>query len=137
MNRVLVLIVAFAATTAHAFGLYTQSCLSGASAEAEQYSTTVSATTAGAAFDLSYATSATFQVTWASLTGTLDAEVTIEASNDGTNWVERPGASLVLASASGTDIIALNGTAMERYYRIHYDQNNVSGGTVTVKGVGK
>lgn len=135
--KLLVLVLALSASTAQAFGLFTQTCLDAASAASEQYSTTVSATTAGREFDLSYATSATFQVTWTSLTGTLDGEVTIEASNDGSNWVARPGASLVLSSASGTDIIALNGTAMERYYRVHYDQNNVSGGTVTVKGVGK
>jgi hypothetical protein len=72
------------------------------------------------------------QIVWASLTGTLDATIKMEVSNDGTNWVEKSSASFTLTTASGTDMLSLNGVVTEHYYRIKYTHGNVSGGTVSV-----
>lgn len=73
---------------------------------------------------------ASFHLIWASLTGSVDGTVKIQVSNDGTNWVDKSGASINLSGASGNDLISLT-TVTENFYKVVYTHNSISGGTMT------
>lgn len=68
-------------------------------------------------------------VKWASLTGTLDAEFFLEASNDGTAWgaITTP---VVVSGASASDAIQST-ECFFNYVRLAVTQNNVTGGNIS------
>lgn len=86
--------------------------------------------------DTGTASSASFQCTWASLTGTLDGQFLVQVSNNaGANWTSKSGATITVAGATGDEMISLNGVITEDKYRIKWVHNNVSGGTVNCYAV--
>lgn len=73
---------------------------------------------------------ASFHVVWASLTGSVDGVVKIQVSNDGTNWVDKSGATFTMSGANGSDLISLT-SITEQFYKVVYTHNSISGGTLT------
>jgi len=84
------------------------------------------------------ATWGSFQVNWASLTGTLDAVVQVEVSDDQVTWIPKTDATFTISTATGQNSISLNGSLTSAYVRVTYTATGVNGGTVsmyaTVKG---
>lgn len=71
-----------------------------------------------------------FQCVWASLTGSVDATVKLQASNDaGVDWTDKLSAVLALAGASSSGEVSLV-NATEQLYRLVYTANSVNGGTL-------
>lgn len=81
------------------------------------------------AIDLMKYNFAAFQLVWASLTGSVDATFKVQVSNDNTNWADR-GSATTLSGASGNAVIVV-GDLAERYARVVFTKNSVSGGTLT------
>ena len=103
---------------------------------------TTDAATLRADMDLSVSTVASFQLAWTGLTGTLNATATIEVSDDPTpsptgNWQAKSGATYTITTASGSTDIALNLVLAEQWYRINYQANGVTGGTIDARVFGK
>jgi hypothetical protein len=70
--------------------------------------------------------------TWAGLTGTLDAEVVVEVSNDeGATWVQKGNATFDVTTADGSNSISLNNVVTEAKYQVRWVSNGVTDGTVT------
>lgn len=89
----------------------------------------------GKAVDVGLCTTGSFQVTWAGLTGTIDATAQLFCSDNGTNWDEKSDANgdpvlITLAGAADTEVISLNGVLSETFYKVVYTPNGVTGGTV-------
>lgn len=99
------------------------------SASADHTSTDVAAY--GKPFDFRTFTNAAVQLNWAALTGTIDASVKLQVSNDNSSWVDKSGAVLNLSGADGSGMINLVGSVTEAYYRLVYTHGSVSGGTLT------
>lgn len=93
----------------------------------------------GIAFDVSQANYGSVHCVWAGLAGTLDGQFVVEVCNEPTKtkWVAKAGATLTPSTADGSDVIALNGVISEQYYRVRWDANNVSDGTVSAYFVAK
>ena len=77
---------------------------------------------------------ASFQVSWASLTGSVDAVVKVQvasvpvpASGD---WVDKAGATFTMSGADGTNLINVQ-VLGEKWARVVYTHTSVSGGTIT------
>ena len=68
-------------------------------------------------------------VTWAGLTGTLDAEFFLEVSNDGTNWGALTS-PVAVGTASGSDPIK-SAECFFTYVRLNVVKNGVTGGTIS------
>lgn len=99
---------------------------------------TASADYTGAAINAGTALNASFQCSWASLTGSLDGTFQVEVSNNsGTNWTTKSAAAITVSGATGADMISLNGVVTEESYHIKWTHNNVSGGTVNCYAVFK
>jgi hypothetical protein len=64
-----------------------------------------------------------------------DSEITMQVSNDRTNW-ENVAVATVLNAASGNGIISA-GDIRERYFRINYSKESVTAGTLALHIVGK
>jgi len=65
---------------------------------------------------------------WSNLTGTLDAEYTLEVSNDGVKWgIFTPAVSIT--TASDVDPFT-SADCFFNYVRLRVTKNNVTGGTV-------
>lgn len=78
---------------------------------------------------------ASFWASWASLTGTLDGALKVQvASTAGPpaagEWVDKTGATFVVSGATGANAISVTNLT-ERWARLVYTANNVTGGTVT------
>lgn len=69
---------------------------------------------------------------WASLTGTLDGTVKIQASVDGTDYHDIASSVVTLDSANGSEGLNVD-NAHYKIFRLIYTKNNISGGTVTAK----
>lgn len=86
------------------------------------------------------ATYASFQFSWAGLTGTLDAVVQIQVSDsNGIFWDDKTGAVYMIATADGSQSISLNNVVTSDKIRLAYIATGVTGGTfsayATVKGL--
>ena len=68
-------------------------------------------------------------VTWSSLTGTLDAEYSLEVSNDGTLWSSLT-TPVSVSGASDSDAV-ISQEAFFTYVRLKVTQNNVTGGNIS------
>ena len=92
----------------------------------------------GRACDLSLYNFASVQLIWSGLTGTLDGVLSIEVSDDGTNWdtktIQVAGvtvdAKITVSGAAGNDSISID-LLTERYYRARWTKTGVTGGLVT------
>lgn len=75
-----------------------------------------------------------FQVSWASLTGSVDAIVKIQVSNvpapGSSDWVDKTGATFTMSGADGTNMINIVNSG-EKWVRVNYAHTSVSGGTIT------
>lgn len=71
-----------------------------------------------------------FVFTWTGF-NTTDATVTIEVSNDGTNWDQKTGATFTIGSAADTQGISLNGVVTEDFYRVAFAHGTNSAGTIS------
>jgi hypothetical protein len=69
-------------------------------------------------------------IVWASLTGTIDATVEVQGSNDATNW-DNLASAVTLSGANGNDLVMIN-NAFCSYYRIKATKNSVLGGNLLV-----
>ncbi len=94
------------------------------------------ATAYGAPIDTGLSSTGSLQCKWASLTGTIDATVTLQSSNDGTTWEDKAGAVLTVAGASADGILSLTNIT-ETAYQAVYAHNGVTGGTLNCKFVAK
>lgn len=92
------------------------------------------ALTIGRAVDLALYTSASVQLIWSGLTGTINGVLTVEVSDDGTNWdtkkIGGSDATITVSGAAGNDTLSLDGIVTERYYRVNWAKNLVTGGTL-------
>lgn len=71
------------------------------------------------------------QCDWAGITGTINATVQLNISDDGgVMWVPKSGATFTLAGASGAQVISLNNIITEQFYQVVYTAGSVTGGTV-------
>lgn len=82
-----------------------------------------------------------FVFTWTGF-NQVDATVTIQVSNDGTNWDTKSDASddpvtYTFAAASGTHGISFNGVVTEAYYRVAFVHGTNSAGTISCVIAGK
>lgn len=68
------------------------------------------------------------QVIWTSLTGTIDALIEVQGSNDATNW-DNLTSGVTLSGANGNDLIMID-NAFCSYYRVKATKNNVTGGNL-------
>lgn len=92
----------------------------------------------GRSFDLSLYNFASVQLIWSGLTGTLDGVLSIEVSDDNTNWdtktIQVAGAvvdaKITVSGAAGNDTISID-LVTERFYRARWTKNGVTGGLVT------
>jgi hypothetical protein len=79
--------------------------------------------------------SASVQVVWAALTGTINGILSIECSDDGVNWKPKlnptVAAAITVSGASGQDTISFDQNVTERYYRAKWTKTGVTGGTIT------
>ncbi len=97
----------------------------------------LTAVTAGAdhdsvAVDSSAALYGSFQVIWASLTGTVNGVAKVQVSNDGgTSWDDLSGATLTVSGASGHNTISIAGVLTESLVRVDYAHTGVTGGTIS------
>lgn len=73
---------------------------------------------------------------WASLTGTLDGTIKIQASVDGTNYHDIASSVVTLSSANGSEGLNVD-NAFYKIFRVVYTKNNITNGTITVKYVVK
>jgi hypothetical protein len=75
------------------------------------------------------------QLVWASLTGTVNGVLSVQVSDDGTNWVPKTDANLnpvqiTVSGASGSNLISLNGVISEEFYKVIWTPNGVTGGNI-------
>lgn len=75
--------------------------------------------------------SASFAVVWDALTGAIGGTVKLQVSNDGTTWIDKSGASVVLAGASSSTMISVTNVT-EEYYRAVWTKTGETGGTIVV-----
>lgn len=73
---------------------------------------------------------ASFQVTWSSVTGTSNGVFTVQASNDGSTWVST-GVTATMSGASGSALLKLDGAVDASFYRVDYAHTGVTGGSIT------
>lgn len=73
-----------------------------------------------------------FAITWASLTGTIDATVALNGSLDGISYFNI--STITLSGANGANKIDAGGVNY-KYVRLTYSHVSVTGGTVTAKYV--
>lgn len=76
-------------------------------------------------------------VSWASLTGSVDASFKVQVAStagppESSEWVDKTGAGFVLSGASGAESISITNLT-ERWFRVVYTDNSVSGGTITAR----
>lgn len=89
----------------------------------------------GYATDMGLAYQGSIQCDWASLTGTINATVQVNWSDDGgTSWIAK-GSPLTLSGASGTG--GLSFTIDEQKYEVVYTAGTTTGGTVDCYLLGK
>jgi hypothetical protein len=69
-------------------------------------------------------------VIWTGLSGTIDATVSIQGSNDGTNW-DNLVTAVTLSGANGNDLVLIS-DAYCSYYRARVVKNSVLGGNLKV-----
>lgn len=118
----------------------TQKSFSAAAANANHLSNDSTDTaTAGGPMDLSSSTTASFQCWWSGLTGTLNATITVEVTNDPAfgHWDQKANANVTLSSASGLWTQTLSGIVAERWYRLNYAKGSVTAGSITCYAIGK
>jgi hypothetical protein len=89
----------------------------------------------GYASDVGTAYQGSVQCDWASLTGTVNATLQVNWSDDGgAHWIAK-GSPITFSGASGTGGITF--TIDEQYYQFVYTAGTVSGGTVDCYLLGK
>ena len=94
----------------------------------------------GRACDLSLYIYASIQLVWSGLAapGAQDATLTVEVSDDGTNWktkkTDRGGVIsdcvLTPLTAAGNDFVHITDVT-ERFYRVNWAKNSITAGTIT------
>lgn len=88
----------------------------------------------GKAFSFQRMSRVSFHVSWASLTGTKDGTVKVQVSSvplpGASDWVDKSGANFTVDSTDGQQLISL-ANLTERWARIVYTHNSISGGTIT------
>lgn len=88
----------------------------------------------GKPFDLGRFGRASFQVSWAGLTGTADGTVKLQVASTpfptADDWVDKSGATFTISGNDGTNYIPVTNLT-ERWGRIVYTKNQISGGTIT------
>lgn len=144
---VLALLFVFIASTAHGAATlssdYSAKILKSATAGVNHTTTDPNdAFALGKAADYGLKRSGSFQVVWASLTGTVNATVAINSSVDCVNYKPKLDASsnpisVTLSGASGSSIISINGLITEPCYQAVYTAGTVTGGTVSIFAYGK
>lgn len=90
----------------------------------------------GKAMNAEYRRYLSFQCNWASLTGGINATMSLEVSNDNATWTAKTSALYTLSGANGNQDVSLT-NATERYYRLVYTAGTVSGGTINCFVVAK
>lgn len=81
--------------------------------------------------------SLSFEFDWSSFNATGGATFTLQVSNSNSLWNDKTDATFTVAAASGAQIINLNETASEGYYRVAYVKNSNSTGSASCYMVGK
>lgn len=94
------------------------------------------ATVYGKPIDTGLWTTGSLQCRWSSLTGSVDATATLQATDDGLNWQDKSGAVLTLSGATGNGILSLTNIT-ETNYRVNYAHNSVTGGLLSCVFVAK
>lgn len=72
------------------------------------------------------------QISWDSLTGTLDGVVVVQASLDDTIYTDLSASQTTLSAASGNTLFNAENAAY-KYFRISYTANGVTTGNLTAK----
>jgi hypothetical protein len=103
---------------------------------------TVGAGNLGLPIDVGLCTHGSFQLEWASITGTPDATFSVMTSNDGVTWQAKGDANgnpvvFTMSGASGNDMISFNDTISEEFYGLAYAPVDATGGTINVIFIGK
>lgn len=82
---------------------------------------------------------ASFEVVWAALTtsSSIAANFVVETSNSKVNWKQKANAALAVSTTDGNDLFSLNDVCTERWMRISWDANGVTGGAINVYAVAK
>lgn len=96
----------------------------------------------GKAIDFGLVHYGSFQVNWASLTGTVNATITVYVSDDCVNYVVKSDSGgnpvlITLSGANGSNIINLLSVVAEPCYQLRYAHVGVTGGTVNAFAYGK
>lgn len=127
----------------HAYGaggrtLTSQHVINAAAAGSNHTSTnSADAHVLGYASDMGLATMGSVQCNWASLTGTINATVQVNISDDGgLNWLAKTGGLISLSGASGSAYVPFSQTP-EQFYQVVYTAGTVTGGTVDCYLIGK
>jgi hypothetical protein len=92
--------------------------------------TALTADITGDMVNVGHFTKAGFQVVWAGLTGTVNATVSLQVSNDNVNW-DNATTTITLSGTSGNDCVAVSDIYFS-YCRAVVAKNNVTGGTISV-----
>lgn len=71
-------------------------------------------------------------LSWASLTGTLDGTISIQASTDDSTYHTIASSTVTLSSANGSEGLNVD-NAYYKYFKVAYTKNNCTGGTITAK----
>jgi hypothetical protein len=82
------------------------------------------------AYVLTYFTKIGLHIIWTGLSGTIDATVSVQGSNDATNW-DNLVTTVTLSGANGNDLVLVS-DAYCSYYRVKVIKNSVLGGNLKV-----
>lgn len=84
----------------------------------------------GDRFNVGHYNSAGFQFIWKNLTGTVNATVVLQVSNNAEDW-DNITTTMTLSGANGTDCVTVSEIPYA-YCRAVCTKNNVTGGTIEV-----
>jgi hypothetical protein len=70
------------------------------------------------------------QIVWTSLSGTVNATVAVQGSNDAMNW-DNLATAVTLSGSSSNDLVLLDNCFCS-YLRVVATKNNVTGGSIVV-----
>lgn len=91
----------------------------------------------GAPIDMGLAMMGSVQCDWTGLTGTVNATVQVNISDDGAaNWLAKSSGQITLSGASGSAYLPFAQTP-EQLYQLVYTAGTVTGGTVSCWVFGK